>query len=122
MKGFDEKRRAQFVRRLITLLLAHDLDEKDLSRRAGLSDGAVGDMTSGKSTNPNIDTFIRLAAALDTSVGYLIGEVQGDRGQREEMAAATRLVEAVDEATRLRLERKAARRHVRALRRLIDKK
>jgi transcriptional regulator with XRE-family HTH domain len=79
---FDDDRRALLLHRLEELMEALDLNDIDVSRRAGLSGGAVGDIMRRKSKDPRIGTLVRIAAALGTSVAYLIGETDDDRGHQ----------------------------------------
>lgn len=71
------------IERLKHLLDKRGMDGKTLSRKAGLSDGAVGDILRGKSTNPKNDTMLNIAKVLGVSVAYLIGESHNPAVQLE---------------------------------------
>ncbi len=47
---------------------------RELERKAGLKERAVLSILQGKSKHPRIDTLVKIANALDTSVSSLIGE------------------------------------------------
>jgi transcriptional regulator with XRE-family HTH domain len=74
LKADLEMPQESLIDRLKHLLATRDMDAKTLSRKAGLSDGAVGDILRGKSTNPKNDTMLNIAKVLGVSVAYLLGE------------------------------------------------
>jgi Cro/C1-type helix-turn-helix DNA-binding protein len=62
------------VDRLQRLLNDREISARALSRQAGLGDTYVNDVLSGKNASPSIPAVQAIAKALDTSIGYLIGE------------------------------------------------
>jgi transcriptional regulator with XRE-family HTH domain len=66
------------VDRLQKLLNERVISARALSRQAGLGDTYVNDVLSGKNASPSIPAVQAIAKALDTSIGYLIGETGQD--------------------------------------------
>jgi repressor LexA len=62
------------VDRLQRLLNDREISARALSRQAGLGDTYVNDVLSGKNASPSIPAVQAIAKALETSIGYLIGE------------------------------------------------
>lgn len=50
-----------------------NLDQKELGRRANVSNGYISDIEHGKVTNVGIEVISSLAKALEISTAYLIG-------------------------------------------------
>jgi transcriptional regulator with XRE-family HTH domain len=71
------------VDRLQRLLNEREISARALSRQAGLGDTYVNDVLSGKNASPSIPAVQAIAKALDTSIGYLIGET----GHQDSVAA-----------------------------------
>jgi len=70
------------------LLNDREISARALSRQAGLGDTYVNDVLSGKSASPSIPAVQAIAKALDTSIGYLIGET----ANRDRVAAPHAIV------------------------------
>jgi transcriptional regulator with XRE-family HTH domain len=71
------------VERLQRLLNEREISARALSRQAGLGDTYVNDVLTGKNAGPSIPAVQAIAKALDTSIGYLIGET----GHQDSVAA-----------------------------------
>jgi len=52
------------------------LSARAASRRAGMSDDAIRNILNGKSAAPKMSTMRSLAQALDTTIPYLMGEIE----------------------------------------------
>lgn len=70
-----------FAERLRTLRRQHDLTQKELGDRVGLSPSAIGMYEAGKS-QPDLETVKRLAEILHTTTDYLIGHDAPDGAKR----------------------------------------
>lgn len=57
----------------------------EASRRGGLDRGFVADIVYGRKKSVSHEQLPRLAAALDCSVGYLVGETDNPQGFRNEL-------------------------------------
>jgi repressor LexA len=79
------------VDRLQRLLNEREISARALSRQAGLGDTYVNDVLSGKNASPSIPAIQAIAKALDTSIGYLIGET----GHQDGVAAAPHAIAAM---------------------------
>jgi transcriptional regulator with XRE-family HTH domain len=64
---------SDFGTRLRTTRVGASLSQTDLAERAGLTPAAISQIEAGERL-PAFNTLSRLAAALKTSVGYLLGE------------------------------------------------
>ncbi len=78
------------VDRLQRLLNEREISARALSRQAGLGDTYVNDVLSGKNASPSIPAVQAIARALDTSIGYLVGETSHEGG-----AAVPRAIAAI---------------------------
>ena len=50
------------------------LSQLELSKRANVPQGVLSDIESGKTKAPRIDTLMKIADALETTIADLIGE------------------------------------------------
>jgi len=67
--AMTEKRLGAVVRRLRR---QHDLTQEQLARRAGLDQGHLSQIESGKRANPSAAVLKKLARALDVEIGELL--------------------------------------------------
>lgn len=59
--------------RLLLTRRSADIDQRELARRSGVSATYISKIERGHVHNVTIDVVFKLAAALDLSVGYLLG-------------------------------------------------
>lgn len=62
-----------FAERLLISRRDLSLDQKELGRRANVSNTYISDLERGRVTNPGIEVIDALASALGVSIRYLIG-------------------------------------------------
>lgn len=62
-----------FAERLLISRRDLSLDQKELGRRANVSNTYISDLERGRVTNPGIEVLDALASALGVSIRYLIG-------------------------------------------------
>lgn len=74
----SERVHAALRANLVDLMAQRGLSQRALSRLATLDETAVKQILSGRSRSPRLDTVVRLAEALGTSVSHLIGDRQSD--------------------------------------------
>tara|TARA_R110000744_G_scaffold254726_1_gene370287 strand:+ start:1774 stop:2094 length:321 start_codon:yes stop_codon:yes gene_type:complete len=62
-----------FIKNLVAALEEDDLNEAELSRRAGLNRRAVTDLREGRVQSPKLSTVFKLAKALNRDPGEMMG-------------------------------------------------
>jgi transcriptional regulator with XRE-family HTH domain len=70
-----------FAERLLICRRDLSLDQKELGRRANVSNTYISDLERGRVTNPGIEVLDSLATALGVSIKYLIGISNDPYGQ-----------------------------------------
>lgn len=64
-----------FSERLVTLMNAHKLTQKELAQKIGVTESAMSYYVKGDRM-PRIDALTRMAQALHTTTDYLLGTVE----------------------------------------------
>lgn len=62
-----------FAMKLKTLRAKRDMTQIELAKKLKVSQAYVAQLETGKESNPTLDTLRRLAKALKTTVGELVG-------------------------------------------------
>ena len=75
---FNEKTKEVFAARLKALLIEHQILQKSLAAKAGITESSLSHYLSGDRI-PSSATIIKLSRALNTSVEYLIGQDAGNK-------------------------------------------
>lgn len=75
--------------RLERLIRERDTNARRLAGDAGLNQTAIRDILKGRSLNPRHDTVQKIAAALNVSVGYLLGTDADSRAPKDVAAQDT---------------------------------
>ncbi|MBV8519012.1 MAG: helix-turn-helix domain-containing protein [Acidobacteria bacterium] len=84
-----------FNERLRNLLAERRLTQDQAAELTGIPDETIGRLVRGVTKNPTIDTVVKLAAGLDVTVGWLLGE-KGFEFSPEDRMELRRFIEWAD--------------------------